>query len=197
MDSHLSALLLQYRWELLIPLSFIESPIVAFISGTLASLGYFNPFALAGYFFIKDMLFDLGFYYTGYYGVHRPFVRRLLKKIGVTEDHFEDIKEKWERYPGRTMLIGKVSYGVAMGFIVAAGAVRMSLRKFVTYGAIAAAVQYWTLIILGYYLGMTFGSLAGYITKIEYVLGIGGFLLSGYYILAWVLRRRTLRNHEL
>jgi membrane protein DedA with SNARE-associated domain len=197
MDSHLAALLLQYRWEILIPLSFVESPIVAFISGTLASLGYFNVFALGGYFFVKDILFDAAFYYTGYHGVHRPFVQRLLKKVGVTEEHFGDIKEKWERHPGWTMFIGKVSYGIAMGFIVAAGAVRMSLRKFFAWGAVAAVLQYWSLIAVGYFFGASFGSLGGIISNLEWVAGVGGLLFSGYLILAWYLRRRALKKHEL
>ncbi len=197
MDSHLAALLLQYRWEILVPLSFIESPIVAFISGTLASLGYFNLFALAGYFFVKDIVFDAGFYYLGHRGVRTKFVHRMLAKFSITEEHFDDIRREWEQRPMRTMLLGKVSYGVAMGFIVAAGAVGMSLKKFFAYGAAAAVLQYWTLLLLGYFFGAAFGSLTGIVTNLEYVVAFGGLFLSAYYILAWYLRRRAVDKHEL
>ncbi len=197
MDSHLASLLLQYRWEILIPLSFIESPVVAFISGTLASLGYFNIFALGAYFFVKDMAFDAGFYYLGYHSANSRFVMRMLKKVGIHEGHFGEIKERWEKRPGWTMFIGKVSYGIAMGFIVAAGAVRMSLRKFFAWGAVAAILQYWTLIIVGYFFGASFGSLQGIIGNIELVLGVGGLLFSAYIIGAFYLRRRALKKHEL
>ena len=197
MDSHLAQLLLEYRYVILVPLSFVESPIVAFIAGTLASLGYFNVFILMGYFFVKDIVFDAGFYYLGYHGVHRPFVKRMLAKVGVTEEHFGEIKEKWERRPGWTMFIGKVSYGIAMGFIIAAGAVRMSLTKFFAWGAVAAVAQYWTLIIVGYFFGTTMGSLATIVTNSQYVLGIGGLLISGYYITVWYLRRRAVTRREL
>lgn len=197
MDSHIAELLLASRWWILVPLSFVESPIVAFVAGTLASLGYFNIFALGAYFFVKDIAFDAGFYYLGYHSVHSNFVQRMLQKVGVTEDHFAEVKERWEKRPGWTMFIGKVSYGIAMGFIVAAGAVRMSLRKFFAWGAVAAILQYWTLILVGYFFGASFGSLQGIVSNLEWVLGIGGLLFSGYLILAWYLRRRALKKHEL
>src|SRR3989344_3796582 len=119
MDSNIAQLLLESRWWILIPLSFVESPVVAFVAGTLASFGYFDIFALGAYFFVKDIAFDAGFYYLGHHSAKSPFVQRMLKKVGVTEDHFDDIKERWEKRPGWTMFIGKVSYGIAMGFFVA------------------------------------------------------------------------------
>ena len=184
MDSNIAQLLLESRWWILVPLSFVESPVVAFLAGTLASLGYFNPFALGAYFFIKDIAFDAGFYYLGHHSAKSPFVQRMLKKVGVTEEHFSDIKERWEKHPGWTMFIGKVSYGIAMGFIVAAGAV-------------AAILQYWTLILVGYFFGASFGSLEGIISNLELVLGVGGLLFSIYIVGAFYLRRRALKKHEL
>ena len=197
MDSQIAQLLLESRWWILVPLSFVESPVVAFVAGTLASFGYFNPFALGAYLFIKDIAFDGAFYYLGHRGVYKPWVQRMLKKVGVTEDHFDDIKERWEKRPGWTMFIGKVSYGIAMGFIVAAGAVGMSLRKFFAWGAVAAVLQYWTLILVGYFFGASFGSLEGIVENIVLVLGVGGLLFSLYIILAFYLRRRALKKHEL
>ena len=197
MDSNIAQLLLESRWWILVPLSFVESPVVAFLAGTLASLGYFNPFALGAYFFIKDIAFDAGFYYLGHHSAKSPFVQRMLKKVGVTEEHFSDIKERWEKHPGWTMFIGKVSYGIAMGFIVAAGAVGVSLRKFFAWGAVAAILQYWTLILVGYFFGASFGSLEGIISNLELVLGVGGLLFSIYIVGAFYLRRRALKKHEL
>jgi membrane protein DedA with SNARE-associated domain len=95
------------------------------------------------------------------------------------------------------MFIGKVSYGIAMGFIVAAGAVRMSLKKFFAWGAVAAILQYWTLILAGFFFGASFGSLQGIVSNLELVLGVGGLLFSAYIIAAFYLRRRALKKHEL
>src|SRR3989338_6591219 len=44
-------IILEYRYWILIPLSLIEGPIVAFVAGTLASVGYFNLYFLAVLFF--------------------------------------------------------------------------------------------------------------------------------------------------
>ena len=54
----ISHLLLEYRYLVLIPLATIEGPIVAFVAGTLASLRYFNIYALAAVFFIRDVGLD-------------------------------------------------------------------------------------------------------------------------------------------
>src|SRR3989344_2095479 len=147
MDSQIAQLLLESRLLILVPLSFVESPVVAFVAGTLASFGYFNPFALGAYFFIKDIAFDGAFYYLGHRGVYKPWVQRMLKKVGVTEDHFDDIKERWEKRPGWTMFIGKVSYGIAMGVIVAGGAVGMLLKKVFVWGAGGAGPQEGTAVL--------------------------------------------------
>jgi membrane protein DedA with SNARE-associated domain len=197
MDSHIAALLLEYRWFILVPLSFVESPVVAFISGTMASMGYFNIFVLGAFFFIKDLLLDGILYYVGHRGVKTAFVHRMLGRFNIEEAHFDEVRRQWESHPMRTMLVGKVSYGIALGFIVAAGAIQMSLKKFFGYGALAAILQYWTLLLLGYFFGTTFASLTGVVGSVQWVLGIGGLLVTVYYVGAWYLRNRVVKNRTL
>ena len=67
-EQNLVHLLLQYRYWIMIPLSLIEGPVVAFVAGTLAAAGYFNIYALGVYFFTRDMVMDTLFYAFGYFG---------------------------------------------------------------------------------------------------------------------------------
>ena len=60
-------LILQYRYWILIPLSLVEGPVVAFFSGTLSSFGYFNLPLLAAIFFIRDITLDILYYILGFY----------------------------------------------------------------------------------------------------------------------------------
>jgi hypothetical protein len=53
---HLTQLILEYRYFLLIPLTFIEGPMVGFITGALSKLGYFDPFVAFWIFIIRDVL---------------------------------------------------------------------------------------------------------------------------------------------
>jgi membrane protein DedA with SNARE-associated domain len=193
----LTHLILTYRYWVLIPLTFIEGPIVAFVSGTLASLGYFNIYVLALIFFFRDLILDCTMYAVGYFGGRTAFAMRMLKKIGVTEDHLGNVKELWERRPARTMLLGKISYGVSAAFIVVAGTVRMNLRKFVMYGSLVAVLQYGVLLTLGYFFGVSLGSsIEKILSNILYLLGGAGVIISIYYIFSFYMRRRFMANER-
>ena len=153
----IAQLIIQYRYWVLIPFAVIEGPIVAFIAGTLASLGYFSLTVLLVLFFARDMIMDGFWYCLGYFGWQTALAKRMLGKLKVQESHLDEVRKLWDAHPARTMFIGKLSYGIAAAFIVVAGMVRFSLRKFFSYGALVAVVQYFTLILAGYFFGNAFG----------------------------------------
>lgn len=187
-------LILQYRYWILIPLTFIEGPIVAFVAGMLASLDYFNVYFLAILFFVRDVGLDGVYYAIGYFGGRTPFAERMLKKIGVTDDHVEEVRVLWSRRPGWTMFIGKLSYGIASAFIVVAGMVKMPLGKFFKYGAIVAVLQYGVLLVAGYYFGTSLGGKAEKIIEnIQYVIAFVAIVTTGYYLFTWYMRRKLLK----
>ena len=193
----LTQIILEYRYWILIPLSLIEGPVVAFIAGTLAAAGYFNMYFLATLFFVRDVGLDGIYYAIGHFGAKTAFVRRMLVKVGITADHLEQVRILWERRPGWTMFIGKLSYGIASAFIVVAGTVKMTLLTFFKYGSIVAVLQYGTLLFAGYYLGASFGgNAAEIINNVQYVVAFAAIVISGYYILSWRMRRKLLKKDE-
>ena len=187
-------LVLLYRYWILVPLSLIEGPVVAFVAGTLASFGYFNMYALAALFFIRDVGLDGLYYALGYFGGRTAFAARMMRKIGITEDHLENVRLLWARRPGMTMFIGKLAYGIASAFIVVAGTVKMPLRVFFSYGALVAVLQYGTLLLLGYFFGATLG---GSITRIldnaGYLIAFVAVVITAYYLLSWYMREKFLK----
>lgn len=195
--AHVSSLIIEYRYWILFPLSFIEGPIVAFIAGTLASLGYFNIYALGVFFFARDMIMDSFYYAIGYYGGRTKLATRLLKKIGVEEEHLEGIRTLWEHHAGMTMFFGKLSYGIASSFVVLAGTVKMPLKKFFGWGALVAIAQFWTLLALGYFFGTTFSSGATHlIENILYAIGGIGLIATIYYVVAFYIRKRMRKMED-
>ena len=193
--SLITALILQYRYWILLPLSLIEGPVVAFIAGTLASFGYFNLYFLAVFFFVRDVGLDGVYYAIGHFGGRTAFAARMLAKIGVTNDHLEKVRLLWERRPATTMLIGKLSYGIASAFIGVAGTVGMPLRLFFAYGSLVAVLQYGTLLLAGYYLGASLGgNIVAVINNVEYVLLFAAIVIAGYYALTWYMRRKLLKK---
>ncbi len=192
--SFITHIILQYRYWILIPLSFVEGPIVAFIAGTLASFGYFNMYFLAILFFVRDVGLDGVYYSIGYFGGRTTFAGRMLTKIGVTPDHLEKVRLLWARRPGITMLIGKLSYGIASAFIIVAGMIKMPLRLFFAYGAIVAVLQYGTLLFAGYFLGASIGgNVVRIINNVQYVIAVVAVVISAYYILSWSMRKKFLK----
>ncbi len=191
----ITQLILEYRYWILIPLSFIEGPVIALVAGTLAAVGFFNIYILGVLFFVRDVGLDLGYYAIGHYGGRTNFAQRMMKKIGVTSDHLEHVRSLWARRPGMTMLIGKLSYGIASAFIVVAGMVKMRLRIFILYGSLVAVLQYGTLLLLGYFFGAAFGgSIIKVVENIQYVLLFAAVVIIGYYIFSWRMRQKLLRE---
>ncbi len=191
---HLTQLILEYRYWILIPLSVIEGPVVAFVAGTLAALGYFNVWILVIFFFARDMIMDAFYYSLGYYGGKTAIAQKLMRKIGVEQSHLEDIRKLWEKHAGKTMFLGKLSYGIASSFIVFAGTVHMPLRKFFGWGAVVAVVQFGTLLFLGYYFGEAFGDTKNIIDILHYI--VGGVTIAGiaYYIFSRYMRKELVRE---
>lgn len=199
MEGHTFQIIIEYRYLILIPLSFIEGPIVAFFAGTLAAAGYFNIFALAAFFLVRDMLVDFGCYALGYWGSKARWLHKLLARMGVTEEHLEEVKRLWHKYPGKTMFLSKLSYGVAAGFIVVAGLVRMSLKQFLAYGFIVAVIHYGALLVLGYFFGASFGgTIVGILEKIPYILLVLSTLAILYFFFKrYVNRKLTQAEREV
>ncbi|MDE2489283.1 MAG: hypothetical protein KGM24_00440 [Elusimicrobia bacterium] len=189
--------LVEYRWWVLVPLSLWESTVVAFAAGMLASVGCFNIFLLGAFFLARDIALDLAYYALGRYGGETSLARKLLAKLRIGEANIAAVRRRWDSRPARTMLVGKLSYGIAMSFIVAAGLVRMSLRKFVAYGALAAVVQYGALLALGYFSGAASGgSIPGVVRHVQYVLAAGALGLVAFYAFSFYTRGRLLEGAE-
>lgn len=188
---NLASLIIEYRYWVLVPLSIIEGPIVAFVSGTLASLGFFNLYVILAFFFARDMIMDAFYYFLGYFGSQTKFAHRMLERLKIKESHLHDLHVLWDEYPGRTMFVGKMSYGIAQAFIVVAGMVKMELRKFFTYGALIAIAQYFTLILVGYFFGNAFGGKTTLVIEnLQYVIAGATLIISGYYLFRWYMRKK-------
>ncbi len=191
----LAHLLIVYRYWILVPLAIVEGPIVAFVAGTLSSIGYFNLYGLLAFFFARDMIMDAAWYYAGHFGWKTAFARRMLAKMDIQESHIKEIHDLWDKYPARTMFVGKLSYGVAAAFVAVAGVVKMSLVKFFSYGAIVAVVEYFSLVLLGYFFGNAFGgSLANIVDNIQYAVAGSLGILSTFYIVRWYIRKRFAKE---
>jgi len=164
----------------------------------MAAAGYFGIYDLAVLFFVRDVGLDGIYYALGHYGSKTRFVQRMLGKIHVTSRHLEGVKLLWDRYPMRTMFIGKISYGIASTFIVIAGMVGMPLKKFFGYGSLVAIAQYGSLLVLGYFLGAAYGNTAAKVLQnIQYIILGTAIILTAYWLVSLRMRKRFLADEHL
>lgn len=187
-------LIIEYRYLILIPLSLIEGPMVAFIAGTLASLGYFSLPILGVFFLVRDVAMDALYYFSGYFWGDTHFAKKMLKKLHI-DSNLNGIRTQWEKHPARTLIIGKLSYGIAGAFIVVAGMIKMRMLTFFKYGLLVAVVQYGTLLLLGYFFGNAFGgNIKRILENIIYVIAGITLFISAYYILSWYFRKKFINE---
>lgn len=193
----IAPLIIEYRYWILIPLSLVEGPIIAFAAGALAAAGYFNPYVLLVFFVIRDLVTDIAYYSLGVFAGKTAMVRRLLHKIGVTAEHLEKAQALWRDHPGKTMFFGKLSYGIAPSFFVVAGMTRTSLTQFSAYNVVIAAFQYGVCLGIGYYLGnATGGSLIRMINNIQIVIAVVLICLFAFYFIRHYFRKRLLKAEQ-
>jgi membrane protein DedA with SNARE-associated domain len=194
----ITPLIIEYRYWILIPLAFLEGPFVAFIAGTLAAAKYFDPWILMIIFILRDALVDLGYYGIGVYANRTEFVHKLLRRIGVTPEHLGKAQGLWHTHPWKTIVMGKISYGIAPAFFVVAGMIRMHLPTFVVFNLIAASVLYGIFMAAGYFFGNAFGGSFGEIlNNLHIALGV---LLTGvavFYIIRFYFRGRLLEAEKM
>jgi membrane protein DedA with SNARE-associated domain len=192
----ITPLIVEYRYWILIPLTFIEGPIVGFIAGALSKLGYFNPFFAFSIFIFRDVLVDNLWYLAGHQGGKTRLANWLLKKVRVTDEHLHSVRTLWDTHGLRTMFVAKLSYGIAQLFLVVAGMVQMPLRRFFRYALIVALVEYGGLFICGYIVGGAFGSMTAVLSNIQWVIAILALVIALYYIFTHFMRRKALEEER-
>lgn len=170
---------------------------MAFVAGTLASVGYFDIYFLIALFFIRDVGLDGVYYAIGYFGGHTIFARRMLARMNITRNHLDEVRLLWMNRPFLTMLIGKLSYGIASAFIVVAGVVKMPLDIFFKNGIMVAIIEYGVLLFVGYFFGASFGGrMTDLINNAQYAIAGTALIISAYYLISWRVRGKLLKGDK-
>lgn len=171
----------------------MEGPIITLVSGFLISIGILSPIPTFLVVFAGDLISDSFYFALGARG--RKFVER-IKFLHITEARLEKVEQHFEKYPGKTFLVSKASYGIGSLFLIAAGASHMAYRKFLEYITPMNAVRSTALLVIGYFLGRAVRYSGTYIEL--YTIGVLILLPIGYYIIHSIHNARLdAREKEL
>jgi membrane protein DedA with SNARE-associated domain len=187
-------LILQYKYFILFPLACFEGPMIAFIVGSLAALGYFDPLAAFLVLILGDVIPDNAYYFFGRLGEKKTLVTRYASKIGITPEHFDIVKKLWFKYPIKTMLLSKFAYGLSTPLLISAGIVNMPFRLFLTYSFILSCMQYSVLLALGYYASSSLGAVTRTFEGIQFLAAGVIAIAVFYYFLTRYMRSKLLQH---
>lgn len=184
--------LVQYGYFALFPIVVVEGPIITVIAGFLVGQGIFNPLVAYPIIIIADLVGDVLHYSIGRFARGKSLDR--WRWIGVTEARVKKLEDLFERHPAKTLIFGKFSHGIGGVALVAAGAARMRITKFIWYNFWGTAVK--SIILLG--VGLEFGQAYKRIGKIFDYTAIGALivviLLIAIYVIAGKLGKKL--EHE-
>ncbi len=160
------SLLIQYKYLVLFPAIVIEGPIVTVIAGFLSSLGYFNLLALYIVAATGDLAGDTIYYALGRWG-GRGFINKWGKYLKINLENVTRLEKIFREHGGKTLMAGKITHLIGAPILAAAGAAKMSYKKFLLFNTAATLPKSLVLVLIGYYFGkeyMHINKILDYIT---------------------------------
>ena len=185
-------LILAYRYLILLPLAFVEGPVVSFLVGFFVSTGHVDLVPAFLILLVADLVRDTVSYGLGRFGETRPFVRRYVGRSGIGQDQFAILRNLWHVHGVKTMFVSKLAYGLSTPFLISAGLVALPWQRFVILALTVSATQYAGLMTLGYFFGSYVGVAADLVWWIEMAAAV--LIVAGmvYYFVGRRVRQRLL-----
>ena len=170
----------------------IPSEVILPFSGYLVSLGQLNVWiviivsTLAG---IAGSLID---YYIGMKGTNLLARRRILDKLLFNKARLETAEKWFDKYGAFAVFLSRMVPGFRTLVSFPAGAMKMSMRKFVAYTTGGCLIWNTFLIYIGIYLGTDWriaASISHYL-----IIGAAAVILVGIFVFLIRRKNRTSKN---
>jgi membrane protein DedA with SNARE-associated domain len=181
---------IRYKYEALFPVAVLEGPIISIIAGFLVSRGHLALIPALLVVFMGDVISDTVFYILGRGGRH---MIEYLKFLHISPARLEKLENQFASSPWKTMIVGKVSYGLGTVFMVAGGASHMSFKKFLEYILSLNIIRSSILLAIGFY----FGKVAIHIgpTYLKYyIIAVIILIPSGYIVYNKIFKKYAKPN---
>ena len=178
-----------WNYALLAVLVAVEGPIATLLGAAAAAAGLMRPDLVFLSAAAGNLLADLGWYTLGYLG-RVEWLLRYGRWLGVRRRHLDRLQRAMHHHARKILLVAKLTAGLVIPSLVAAGLARVPLRRW--FPVVAAAEMLWTgtLVLVGFYA-------AAAIAQVErglHILAILGALLLFLGLLEGI--RRWFRSQE-
>ncbi|MES3005910.1 MAG: DedA family protein [Patescibacteria group bacterium] len=177
-------LLLKYKYLVLFPILVVEGPIVTILSGALATPEA-HVFSIVPLFFFvvfADLFGDTFYYLIGRYAGEKV-LNRISEKKHV--DYHQKITDYFEKYGGRTLIIGKISHGLGWPVMVFAGSVHMNYARFMTFNLFTSLIKSIVLILIGYLYSENYRQIVSYFGSVSATITITALVVLLIYLFVY------------
>jgi membrane-associated protein len=188
------ALVLQYRYPILVPLAFIAGFPVGMIVGVAIRTGYLVLLPAYICIMLGELIGDVLWYGIGYFW-GGEFARRFGKYVGINQKHVEQALYLFRKYDRRILLTSKLTtgFGLAIPILFTAGMSRMSFWRYISSNMFGQLFWSGGLIAVGYFFGNLYLSVNNVFEK---ATTISFFVIIVFCFLGFVryMQRRLLQG---
>lgn len=175
------ALIEQYGYVIILPISIIEGPIITVLTGFLVSLGFFNAFIAFLVLLLGDILGDVVYYALGKWS-NKGFVRRWGKYFFLKEDNVERLTDYFKTR-GRGAIVFSKVHAAGSAVLFSAGLGKMHFGAFLWYSFLGSVPKTLVLQAIGMYGGASFDVVNKYINTGAAVTTVIAIFWGAYWFL--------------
>lgn len=160
----------------------IEGPFVTAAGAFAAALGYFRVLYVLLLSILGNLIPDVVYYAIGFWG-RAKVVNRFGKYLGATEERLLPAENMLAKHTGKALAAIKLIPLLATPGLIAAGAARIPLRKYIWWCVIITLPSSLVYLVLGYYFGFAYDAIERYLNIGGYavVAIIAVFVLASYF----------------
>lgn len=162
--------IISHGYFLFFLVALIEGPLVTTAAGVAAALGYYSILIIILIAIAGDLTADVVYYFIGYHS-RSLILERYGHHFGLTKERMEKIGKTVHTHFAKTMIIIKISPLIPVPGLIAIGASRAPLRKFIGMSLLVTVPKALLFALLGFYSGKAYTYLDSTITSGTYAAG--------------------------
>jgi membrane-associated protein len=170
MLSEITALILAYRYWVILPIAVIDAPLLSIFIGFLVATGHLNLFLAFGIIVLGDVISDTALYVFGRWC--RPAFEKAGLHLNFSPARVRKVLEYFKRRDRRAIVFSKLARGVGFTGLIVAGSIRVPYRRFVVTCVIVTVGQSGVLIAVGMLSGQAYQSFALYLGYFDVVAAV-------------------------
>ncbi len=170
-STDIASLLLAHVYEVLLPLSVFEGPIVTITGGFLVATGHLQFLPVFAIVVLGDVIGDALFYAFGRF----VGARMLTTWAGPTSlEKARGLERRFRRKADQTLVIGKLTHTIGAMVLIVAGMVKLPFPRFMTVNFLATLPKSLVLLVIGYAVGSGYNLVPQHLSYLYFaLLGVG------------------------